>query len=618
MQSSTHRFRASIAMSVLASPPEYASATRLGPWISWAIPSSRRRTNASTWRDDAMRSRAERLVARDELRERLGELGLVQTNLLLRIPLSDRDPFSFERLVVHRHGERRADLVHASVPSTDRTRIVVEGGKALPQAKVERLGPFRESVFVDEGKDADAHGREPRWESQDDPLALAVRKVQQGPHVAVHAKGQFEDMGNEPRSVEGDGLLRVRHGLVTLQVVVRPVVDAADLLESAEALLFHLDVEVDLVVKRALLPIQLRKAECVSRNAQPLKIESLNRREVVDVPDWQITSDEVLRDNVVCAGLIFLRGPGDANRAGCDRVERQRGGERRGVEEDLEFSLEEFPHAVRALAWADLVPVRPSDDREPHRELPAKSLELPFEIQVDALGGLRPKVRAILSGRPDVEREHHVEGSRGPEFAFAVRATDFQLADSGVELCGREPFVFYVRRGLEQLISAVRFAAARARDQEVREVVHGAGSLAWRLREGRRRVDEVVDVAQSQERLGPEVFPPAAHQDAVMAVVVESRETSVQINPRPQETTTDGQRHHVVVGAHRRQKVAPQDKGWGGPRTFHRVGRATLRRRPRIIDASRTDGAGAGHDRPPETTSRTSLAEARTREANAL
>src|SRR3989441_2148599 len=618
MQSSTHRFRASIAMSVLASPPEYASATRLGPWISWAIPSSRRRTNASTCRDDDMRSRAERLVARDELRERLGELGLVQTNLLLRIPLPDRDPFSFERLVVHRHGERRADLVHASVPSTDRTRIVVERGKALPQAEVERLGPFRESVFVDEGKDADAHGREPRWESQDDPLALAVRKVQQGPHVAVHAKGQFEDMGNEPRSVEGDGLLRVRHGLVTLQVVVRPVVDAADLLEPAEALLFHLDVEVDLVVKRALLLIELRKAKCVSRDPEPLEIESLNRREVVDVPGWQIARDEILRENLVCAELVFLRGPGDANRVGCDRVERQPGFERRRVEEDLEFRLEEFAHAVRALARANFVPVRPPDNRESHRELPAQRLELPFEIQIHALGGLRPKVRAILSGRPDVEREHHVEGSRRPEFAFAVRATDFQLADSSVQLCGREPFVLFMGRRLEQLISAVRFAAARARDEEVREVVHVAGGLERRLREDRRRVDEVVVIAQSQERLGPEVFPPAAQEEAVVAVVVETRETSVQIDRGPQETAADGQRHHVVVGGHWRQKVAPQDKGWGGPRLFHRVERATPRRRPRIIDAFRTDGAGAGHDRPPETTSRTSLAEARTREANAF
>src|SRR2546425_429056 len=382
-------------------------------------------------------------------------------------------------------------------------------------------------------------------------------------------------MGNEPRSVDGDGLLRVRHGLVTLQVVVRPVVDAADLLESAEALLFHMNVEVELVVKRALLLIELRKAECVSRDPQPLKIESLHRREVVDVPAWQIARDEVLRENVVCTGLVFLRGPGDPNRCGCDRVERKPGRERRGVEEDLEFRLEEFPHAVRALAWADLVPVRPPDDREPHRELPAQCFELPLEIQVDALGGLRPKVRAILSGRPDVEREHHVEGSRRPEFAFAVRTTDFQFADSSVELCGREPFVFFMRRGFEQLISAVGFATARARDQEVREMVHVAGGLQGRLREDRRRVDEVVVIAQSEERLGPEVFPPATHEKAVVAVVVETRETSIQIDRGPQETTADGQRHHVVVGGHRRQKVAPQDKGWGDPWLFPRVERAT-------------------------------------------
>src|SRR5436309_14278222 len=124
---------------------------------------------------------------------------------------------------------------------------------------MERFRLFREPVFVDEGEDADAYGREPRREPQDDPFAFAVRKVEQGPNVAVHAKGQFEDMGNEPRSVEGDGMLRVAHGLVTLQLVVRLVVDAADLLESAEALLSHLDVEVNLVLQRELVPIQRRQ-----------------------------------------------------------------------------------------------------------------------------------------------------------------------------------------------------------------------------------------------------------------------------------------------------------------------------------------------------------------------
>src|SRR5207247_11279447 len=97
MQSNTHRFRAIIAMRVLASTPEYASATRLRPWTSRAISSSRRRTKATTWRDDAMGSRAERIVAGEELRQRVGELGLCQPHMLLRIRLADGDALSFAR-----------------------------------------------------------------------------------------------------------------------------------------------------------------------------------------------------------------------------------------------------------------------------------------------------------------------------------------------------------------------------------------------------------------------------------------------------------------------------------------------------------------------------------------
>src|SRR5256712_7806518 len=102
-----------------------------------------------------------------------------------------------------------------------------------------------------------------------------------------------------------------------------------------------------------------------------------------------------------------------------------------------------------------------------------------------------------------------------------------------------------------------------------------AGGLERRLREDRRRVNEVVVIAQSQERLGPEVFPPAAQEEAVVAVVVETGETSVQIDCGPQETAADGQRHHVVVGSHRRQKVAPQAKGWGEPPTVKSAQRPT-------------------------------------------
>src|SRR5206468_5255340 len=102
------------------------------------------------------------------------------------------------------------------------------------------------------------------------------------------------------------------------------------------------------------------------------------------------------------------------------------------------------------------------------------------------------------------------------------------------------------------------------------------GRPEWRLREDCCRVDEIVVVAQSEERLRPEVFPPAAHEDAVVAVVVETRETSVEIDRRPEKTAADGQRHHVLVGGHWRQKVAPHDKGWGEPRLF--IGPSARRR----------------------------------------
>ena len=93
--------------------------------------------------------------------------------------------------------------------------------------------------------------------------------------------------------------------------------------------------------------------------------------------------------------------------------------------------------------------------------------------------------------------------------------------------------MFFVSRGLEQLIPAVRFAASAARDEDVREVIYVARGLEGRFREDRRRVDQVVVVAEPEEGLDPEVFPPPAHQNAIMAIVVEPRETSVQIDRGP-------------------------------------------------------------------------------------
>src|SRR5437773_1248400 len=357
-------------------------------------------------------------------------------------------------------------------------------------------------------------------------------------------------MRDELRAAKGHGLLRMGHGLVPSQVVVRPIMDAADFFEAAEAFLFHLDVEVDLVVERALCLIELGEAERISRDPEPVEVVKLDRREVIDVPRGQIAGDEVSRGDIVRAGLVLLRRPGDADRRRRDRVEGQPVRKRRGVEEDLEFGLEKFPHAVGALARADLVSIRPPDDGEPHRKFPPQRLELSFEVEVASLGRLRPEVGAVLAGRPDIEREHHVERSGRSQFAFAIRASDLQVADAGVDFSGCEALVLFVRRGLDQLIPAVRFTTARARDEDVREVIHMAGSLESGLREDRRRVDEVVVVAQSKEGLCPKIFPPSAHENAVVAVVVETRESPIQIDRGPQEAAADAQRHDVVVGGH--------------------------------------------------------------------
>src|SRR5207249_3675543 len=140
MQSRALRFRASIATSVLASPPEYARATRSRLSTSCATARSSRRTNPSTWCDDAMPSRAELGIAGEESRERVREVRLQHPDLFLRIPFADRDALSVKRFVIHRHGERSADLVHASVSSADRSRFIVEHHEALPQVGVNRSG----------------------------------------------------------------------------------------------------------------------------------------------------------------------------------------------------------------------------------------------------------------------------------------------------------------------------------------------------------------------------------------------------------------------------------------------------------------------------------------------
>src|SRR5438128_795639 len=102
-------------------------------------------------------------------------------------------------------------------------------------------------------------------------------------------------MGDELRSAERDGLFQVGHRLVAFEVVVRPIVDPSNLFETAQAFLLHLNVEVDLVVERALLFIELCESERVARDLQSVQVEPLDRGEVIDIPRRKIWSPAISR-----------------------------------------------------------------------------------------------------------------------------------------------------------------------------------------------------------------------------------------------------------------------------------------------------------------------------------
>src|SRR6266699_4107400 len=114
--------------------------------MSTALSTSR--TNASMRRGGPMVSRDDGRIAGEELRDRVRELGLGHADLLLRISLADRDALSFEALVVHRHRERRPDLVHACIPPPNGARVIIERREAFPEAREDRLGPLRDSGLV--------------------------------------------------------------------------------------------------------------------------------------------------------------------------------------------------------------------------------------------------------------------------------------------------------------------------------------------------------------------------------------------------------------------------------------------------------------------------------------
>ncbi len=90
--------------------------------------------------------------------------------------------------MVHRHRERRADFVHARISPPDGARIIIERREAFPEAREDRLGPLRDPGLVHEREDSDRHGREPRWEPEDEPVPLGKGEIEESPYVPVDAE----------------------------------------------------------------------------------------------------------------------------------------------------------------------------------------------------------------------------------------------------------------------------------------------------------------------------------------------------------------------------------------------------------------------------------------------
>ena len=102
------------------------------------------------------------------------------------------------------------------------------------------------------------------------------------------------------------------------------------------------------------------------------------------------------------------------------------GGGRLGLRahEVLHLHLLELAHPEDEVARADLVAERLADLGDPERQLLARRLEDVLEVDVRALGRLRPQVddRGVLLDRPHERLEHEVEAARRGEWAAIDRA----------------------------------------------------------------------------------------------------------------------------------------------------------------------------------------------------
>src|SRR5260370_23730879 len=107
--------------------------------------------------------------------------------------------------------------------------------------------------------------------------------------------------------------------------------------------------------------------------------------------------------------------------------------------EELHLHLLELAHAEEEVARRDLVAERLADLRDAKRRLPARELRHVLEVDEDALGRLRPQVRARrrIFHRADLCLEHEVELPRLGE--IALRELAWALRRLPAAMCVLEP-----------------------------------------------------------------------------------------------------------------------------------------------------------------------------------
>ena len=365
-----------------------------------------------------------------------------------RVAIAHGDRAVLERIDVDGDAPRRADLVLAPVELADGGRVVVDGHRVAlqvgldPVAQLDDLGPLLEQrqdghlVRREVGVERQRHARLAA------DLLLAVGVDQEGERRPVGAGGGLDDPRDEVlvgRRVEVLEVLAA--GLrMARQVEVAPVVDALELLPAEREAV--LDVDRLLGVVGQLVGGVLAQAEPRRRHAVAL------------VPGAPL--GQPLLERVGRLGL--------------------------GPDEVLHLHLLELAHPEDEVARADLVAERLADLGDPERQLLARRLLDVLEVDVRALGRLRPQVddRGVLLDRAHERLEHQVEAARCRERAAVDRAPQAEPLDDrrvaqlgGGEVLGAgqlvEPEALVVRRALDQRVAEAPDVAGRDPDLGVHQ-----------------------------------------------------------------------------------------------------------------------------------------------------